>query len=346
MKLEVRLHMIMFCFIFAAITAFFRTDLFAQENEIALTHEAGFYYTIQKGDTLWDLSDQFFDSPWIWPDLWNKNRQIPNPHWIYPGERIRLYQGEGTDKLTLTPPMQPTSVTQKEPAEKTLYYLYATIDQVGFIKKTAVSANGSIFKVAGDHDMISTGDMVYIQPANGKTLIPGSRHTVYRTMIPAAGNAYRSTAGIQHYLTGVVEIIKKEPDFVIARVMNAYREIKIGDSLLPFRPRDSKIPLKPSPDDIEALVIVSEEHSQLIGENTTAFIDKGNKNGIEPGQQYSVYYQDTKKLGSGSDKTVLLNPVSFGTLLVLHTEETTSTVIVTNSKKDIHPGDKVCSPLQ
>ncbi len=338
--------MIMFCFIVTAITVFCRTDLFAQENEIALTHEAGFYYTINKGDTLWDLSDHFFDSPWVWPELWNKNRQIPNPHWIYPGERIRLYQGEGTDKLTLKAPMQPSSANQMAPSEKMPFYLYASIDQVGFIKKTAVSANGSIFKVDGDHDMISTGDMVYIQPAYGKELIPGSRHTVYRTMAPAAGNSYRAKTGIQHYLTGVIEIIKKEPDFVIARVMDTYREIKTGDSLLPFRPRNSKIPLKPSPGYIKAMVIVSEEHAQLIGENTIAFIDKGAKDGIEPGQQYSVYYQDTKKLDAASDKTILLNPVNFGTLLILHTEETTSTVIVTNSNKDIHPGDKVCSPLQ
>lgn len=338
--------MIMCCLIFTAITAFCQTGLFAQENEIALTHEAGFYYTIQRGDTLWDLSDQFFDSPWVWPDLWNKNRQIPNPHWIYPGERIRLYQGEGTDKLTLKAPMPPSPATQVASLKKMPYYLYTSINQVGFIKKIAIFANGSIFKVDGDHEMISTGDMIYIQPEVGKTLIPGSRHTVYRTMAPAIDNAYRSNAGIQHYLTGVVEIEKKEPDFVIARVMDTYREIKIGDKLLPFRPKDSKIFLKPSPGNIKARVIVSEEHADLIGESTTAFIDKGSKDGIELGQQYSVYYQDTKKLDPASDKTIRLNPVNFGTLLVLHTEKTTSTVIVTNSNKDIHPGDKVCSPFQ
>ena len=346
MKRKARLHVIMFCSIFIATMTFCRADLFAQENEIALTHEAGFYYTIQKGDTLWDLSGQFFDSPWVWPELWNKNRQIPNPHWIYPGERIRLYQGEGTDKLTWKGPVQPSALPPAAPVEKAPYYLYAAIDQVGFIKETAITARGSIFKVDGDHDMISTGDMVYIQPAPGQALIPGSRHTVYRTMAPAAGNAYQSKTGIQHYLTGVVEIIKKEPDFVIARVMATYREIKTGDRILPFRPGDPKIPLKPSPPNIKAQVIVSEEHAQLIGEDTIAFIDKGSEDGIEPGQQYSVYYQDTKKLGVDSNKAVLLDPVNFGTILVLHTEETTSTIIVTNSKKDIHPGDKVCSPLQ
>jgi len=52
-------------------------------------YEAGFYYTVKKGDTLWDLSQRFSDTPWQWPDLWHENQQLPNPHWIYPGERIR-----------------------------------------------------------------------------------------------------------------------------------------------------------------------------------------------------------------------------------------------------------------
>ncbi len=59
----------------------------ADAVEETIEHEAGFYYTIQRGDTLWDLSDKFFDSPWYWPELWQENEQIPNPHWIYPGER-------------------------------------------------------------------------------------------------------------------------------------------------------------------------------------------------------------------------------------------------------------------
>ena len=35
--------------------------------------ETGFYYTVKEGDTLWDLSQRFMDTPWVWPDLWNEN---------------------------------------------------------------------------------------------------------------------------------------------------------------------------------------------------------------------------------------------------------------------------------
>src|SRR5471032_1654943 len=52
-------------------------------------------YTIQKGDTLWDLSQKFLANPWYWPKIWSLNPGIENPHWIYPGGRLKIVPGEG-----------------------------------------------------------------------------------------------------------------------------------------------------------------------------------------------------------------------------------------------------------
>jgi len=81
---------------------------YCQESEKKVENlESGLYYTIQKGDTLWDLSEHFFDSPWIWPDLWQKNQAILNPHWIYPGDRIRVYGREGLGEIIENTPPHP-----------------------------------------------------------------------------------------------------------------------------------------------------------------------------------------------------------------------------------------------
>ncbi len=50
-------------------------------------------YTVKQGDTLWDLSGRFLNNPWYWPKVWSYNPEISNPHFIYPGNVVRLHPG-------------------------------------------------------------------------------------------------------------------------------------------------------------------------------------------------------------------------------------------------------------
>ncbi|MDB4936773.1 MAG: hypothetical protein JWP87_3745, partial [Labilithrix sp.] len=51
-------------------------------------------HQVRKGDTLWDICDHYFRNPYQWPRIWAFNPQIQNPHWIFPGDQVRLRGGE------------------------------------------------------------------------------------------------------------------------------------------------------------------------------------------------------------------------------------------------------------
>lgn len=52
-------------------------------------------HVVKKGDTLWDLAKEYLKDPFRWPDVFLRNTDIvENPHWIYPGETIRIPASE------------------------------------------------------------------------------------------------------------------------------------------------------------------------------------------------------------------------------------------------------------
>ncbi len=68
---------------------------------VALRDDHPDTYTVVKGDTLWSISARFLTKPWLWPEVWQANPQIANPHLIYPGDVLNLVYVNGEPRLQL-----------------------------------------------------------------------------------------------------------------------------------------------------------------------------------------------------------------------------------------------------
>lgn len=75
-------------------------------------------HTVKEGDTLWDLSRQYFGDPVLWPRLYQMNTAVvEDPHWIYPGEVLRLKSDAAIESVPTAEPVAQAPTEQVPPAD-------------------------------------------------------------------------------------------------------------------------------------------------------------------------------------------------------------------------------------
>ena len=133
-----------------------------------------------------------------------------------------------------------------------------------------------------------------------------------------------------------------ESDYAIGTIVKSYRAIRVGDKLMLFEPKSPEIAIAQSVPGLTGTIITAEDHQALVGDYTVAFIDKGSDQGVEKGQRYHIYYTENADIGASHDesKSEALKPIDIGTFIVLHTEATTATVLITHSTRSIAAGSR------
>lgn len=307
--------------------------------------DSGFYYTIQKGDTLWDLSQKFYLSEWDWPGLWEMNKNIKNPHWIYPGRKIRVFL---KDKMTSQPESAKIEpVKQESPPEKIVpSFSFSEIDRIGFVKKSMEPSFGSVIRDENGKMMMSSNDIIYIKPSGKETLMPDQIYNVCSTSpVEKKIKDQITFAGIRHIIHAQVKILQNKTTYVTAKVLKSYRPIIEGNMLIAFKTRESVFQVDNNPASIQGAILCSENDDMMINDTRIAFINLGTGQ-VKPGQIYSVMRgigaeNSPKPLMTTKDKKeeIKFDNITAGKLIVLHTEDIASTVMILSSKYEIKPDD-------
>lgn len=226
-------------------------------------------YTIKQGDTLWDISSKFLKDPFLWPKLWQRNPYISNPHWIYPGQSIRLStledlkEVEGTRpreepkevvveekpkeviveaevKKVEPPPIEkkPEVVVEAKPTEekpteaKPTFFPEAR--SAGFLSKIDLQGIGIILDSKEGKTLMSQEDIIYLAFKTSKPIMIGDKYTVFRAAEVVKHPVTDQKIGKKYHITGNIQIIDQHGNFFTARVIEAFDAILKGDLIQPY----------------------------------------------------------------------------------------------------------------
>ncbi|MBF0200980.1 MAG: LysM peptidoglycan-binding domain-containing protein [Desulfamplus sp.] len=316
------------------------------------TIAAGDTYTVQKHDTLWSITEKTGAPPETWPEIWELNRHITNPHWISPGDTIHLHQ-QPSPGLPADLPRPISNVPSNAiPVNPPYHFFYPLMDTVGTIKTEEPVPMGKILdrKPKFQKD-IQEGTAVYLHMADESLIEVGDQFRIVR-IIDLANNVNMPMPGIQHYITGVVEITSLKPipcecheqiSMIEGEIVTAHRKILPGDILLPYNSMETRIAVKKSNPHISGTILFSEEHAAPIKENAVVFIDKGRLHGLGTGQYYEIF--NRPKGVPDSSGEYIEKTEHIGSLMVIGMEDEISAALITYSYKPIAPGDLFFPPM-
>src|SRR5690606_23540426 len=127
-----------------------------------------------RGDTLWDIAGRFLQKPWLWPEIWQANPQVENPHLIYPGDVLSLAY---MDRV-----QQPQAVVQPGPRTEPPITGIPLGEIEPFLKDLRVvdSFDQLPYVVGLEDDRLrgGQGQLVYVRGVAGAQ--PGQRYMVVR----------------------------------------------------------------------------------------------------------------------------------------------------------------------
>ena len=329
-------------------------------------------HIVQQGDTLWDISDSYLEDPYLWPKLWSWNEHVTNAHWIFPGDRIRLYdpdddgrgggrgdgrdggrggRGEGRDYEFSKTRMPPDAIEQTY-----------TLNQTAFVDAAQFETSMKVIGGGEANVLMSTYDTVYMSYDKQHPPIAGERLVAYAPIEKVYDIKDRKVVGYLVQIVGEIDVEGLAPKAAEGTVAFALHPVERGYRVGPLRRTFKRVDTKPSEKSNVGLIVATVNDAGpiglksrkrrksllgdhvLVGEGQFVVMDIGTADGVGVGNVLEV----VRKGDEYTKKRILKIPYEkcwprrvIGAVLVLQTHQETSFGMAVYTRREIERGDHV-----
>ena len=300
-------------------------------------------YIVKKGDTLWDISEHFYRDPFLWPKLWQQNQYITNPHWIWPGDRIRLYPYRilirEIEPTELAAPPVPGPPLPPPPAAIELVS-YPEVSAAGFIVQE-MKGIGTVVGAREEKAMLSEADVVYLSFTKDIQVAKGDKFTIFRVEGPVIHPITKKPIGSKVSVRGFVEIIDTKEQVKKGLVLLSFDPIARGDGLKTYLPPLEQLAISAFDKPQYGWIVAAMGGKTKLAEGDIVYIDRGAYDGMRPGHAFDILRRGKWVIDPMSKEKVKLPDEPIGRLVVLTTQERTSAALIITGQVTILMGDEI-----
>ncbi|WP_045767991.1 LysM peptidoglycan-binding domain-containing protein [Xanthomonas albilineans] len=278
-------------------------------------------YVVRKGDTLWAIAGRFLGKPWLWPEIWQANPQVQNPHLIYPGDVLSLAYLDRVAHAEIKPgprqeaPIDTIPLSQIEPFLKNLrvvdridglpYVVGLEDNRMRATTGQLVYAVGLGTSQVGQRYAVVRPTVRYVMPklsddldAAGRS-IPGSGN-LWQTFVPP--DKRRESLGYELAQVNIGTVTRasgNDNQATTLLLQDSAREVRAGDRLIAVEAQPYDLQFVPHPASEQALaagmrVLAVADAFSAAGPRDVIALSGGRREGIDNGSVVSLWRHGTR----------------------------------------------------
>ncbi len=344
-----------FCTFLFALNLFISTAFAQMPASFSLKSGAPTTYTVIQGDTLWGISAMYLDSPWLWPQLWELNSDIENPHLIYPGDQLQLVWLNGKPllkskpKIVLSPRAHKVNKQAVPVVEQGLVLPYLQSDRL--VSQELIAESSRVVGDAEGHQYMTGQDKLYFTGRHSHRL-----WGVYR-LSEQFKRDDQTMLALRFIAMG--ELVETDKNISALRITEQSQEVMQNDIVLPLVDIDSlKLTTtffpRPASKNIQTHILGSLDGSQYVAQHQVVVLDRGGDDGLRQGSMFEVFQAGSRVFNNGEhfsyeqewfDESRNLPRKKVGELMVIRPYAKFSLALVTSSQSAISRDVIAISPL-